>query len=287
MNRNIRWIGQAVRWPNLVVMLATQWMGFFFLTTALWENTGTLVLLNLATLFTAAAGNIINDYFDLAADRVNKPEKVWIDRDLPKQKVPYLYTALNAVALISALCIHWRAAAFVALIIAVLGLYGWQYKRWPLLGNLLIAGCSAAVLWLFTVVFPGQLLPGLYTYALFAFLTTHAREVIKDMEDMEGDRVIKARTLPILFGTRIPAMLVVLLLALSLDLYYQQVLPYWRNLHSAMGIASFIYGCLLVLVPLMLVAMGILQAKEKKDYSRLSTRMKWVMLTGILSMIFL
>ena len=113
-----------------------------------------------------------------------------------------LYTALNVVALVAALVISVIAALYTALLILLLALYAWQCKRLPLIGNMIVSLCTAAVLLMFLVVFPEYVLPAVRVYALFAFLSNHAREIIKDMEDTEGDKLSGARTLPIVAGNK-------------------------------------------------------------------------------------
>src|SRR5262245_49502930 len=176
-------------------------------------------LLVFATLLVAAAGYIINDYFDVEIDEINKPRKIFIDRTIHHRSAILLHQFLTGLGVLLALYVAWRAGNFKlgfihAIIAAFLWFYSTGYKKRLLIGNIVIAFLSCLVI-LIVGLYEKQLFELknvaelqaeysifvlLFYYFLFAFLLSLARELVKDAEDIEGDRRFGCRTLPIVIG---------------------------------------------------------------------------------------
>lgn len=190
-------------------------------------------LLVLSTLLIAAAGNMINDYFDVKADRINRPEKLIVTRYIKPRAVILWHWILNFVAFSIACYLSWRYETFWYLFIHLFSInalwfYSMYFKRKFLTGNLLIALLTALVpvlsgmhflklgynsdVWIghrgWTLVgepisgFTGYNLPIFFVFffASFAFALNLVREIVKDVEDMEGDKVLRAKTIPLVLG---------------------------------------------------------------------------------------
>ena len=253
----------------------------------------------------AAAGYIINDYFDFNIDIVNRPDRVVVDRYIRKRQAMLLHIVLSLFGLVLAFYSGRKVGnvwiiAGNALCILMLVLYSSTFKRKLLSGNIIV---SLLIAWPICVVYlfvggripayrgfekgdPVFNMPVLFlmaaAYAGFAFIVTLLREVVKDLEDMEGDARYQCRTIPIIWG--VPAAkifcgvwIVVLTLALAVICVFALQSGWWPVM------LMILFG---VIVPLFSVLKKLKEASLAADYHRISTRIKWIMLMGILTMIF-
>ena len=158
------------------------------------------LLVFLVVTLGCAGGNTINDYFDYEIDKINRPERP-LPRGAISRKVALYYSMLLfAVGLALAYMINLYAFLLALVAYLTMFLYAWKLKPMPFIGNLVVAGLTGATP-LYGAVAVENL--GLAAYlALCAFLVNVAREVIKDIEDVEGDMAKGARTLPILWGKK-------------------------------------------------------------------------------------
>lgn len=259
-------------------------------------------LLVIATLLITAGGYIINDYFDVRIDRINRPEKMTIYRFVTPQRAIKVHMILNglAIAIGFYLARNIQSVSFGFIFPFVSGLlwfYSAKYKRIFFLGNLIVAFLSSFVImlvWLFEY-FHLRLLPGFFSetvprmnivtwiilaYALFAFLVTIIREIIKDMEDVEGDRKFDCRTIPIVLGIGTGRyILVAVALSTMFILAYGQLIL-WR-----MGMTiAVIYFLLAVQIPTIYMIISILRAAKQEHFRFISLICKLIMVAGILSM---
>lgn len=231
---------RLVRPFNLIVIAVTMYAVRIFVLQAWGKFSGGNIpgepldffLLVLSTVMIAAGGNIINDYFDVKADRVNKPHKLIITKHIKPRWAIVSHWILNFIAFTIACYLSWRYTTFWyvfvhLLTINALWFYSMHFKRRFLIGNLIIAGLTALVPILCGIHFYIQLTVighghnplassgmhspewffklyhrGLFIYilAIFAFALNFVREIIKDMEDVAGDELLKAKTLPIVLG---------------------------------------------------------------------------------------
>lgn len=207
-------------------------------------------LLVFSTVLIAAAGNIINDYFDVKADRVNKPEKLIIGQHIKKRWAIVTHWSFNFLAFSIACYLSWRYKTFWYLFIHLLSInllwfYSMYFKRRFLIGNVIIAGLTALVpilcgihflefiqsqhnylpefIWdVKTPLHTGWALGSYFNtfvvlvFAFYAGLLNLIREIIKDIEDVEGDLLIRAKTLPIVLGKRKTKFIAIILLLLVL-----------------------------------------------------------------------
>jgi len=205
-------------------------------------NLFNLVLLIGSTVIIAAAGNIINDYFDVKADRINKPEKLIITKHIKRRWAIVSHWSFNGIGFISGiyLSIYYQSIIFVfihLISINLLWFYSMYFKRKVFIGNLIIAILTGMipVLTLLYVCFSVSLqsdqnvitllisddLNLIYIVALLAALSNLSREIIKDIQDMSGDRLIYVKSLPMVIGVMNSKIIstIIMILVILLCLY--------------------------------------------------------------------
>ncbi len=293
---------KLIRWFNLLITGASLLLFHHFVIAAnmkVINLTPTLsfagvLLLALSVVSIMAAGNVVNDYFDFAQDKKYKPNSTVLGKLISLDQAMYIVFALNALGIGLAFFLAWKVESLkLANVFLLTAILLWQYsatlKKYPLIGNLLIAGLCAFV-FAIPVLFESQLLqPGfnpalkqivmlnLQGYALFAFLTTLIREISKDVEDMEADVSTNHKTLPILIGfkaTRFVVVMLVLLLCVAIGLL---MYVFWNG-----GAKNhFWYAALFLQFPIFVNVLPLLVAERKLDFKVQSTIMKVVMVFGI------
>ncbi len=294
------------RWPNLLIVAFTQYLfRYCIIFPLLRENNISLFfsdfeffLLVLSTIMVTAGGYAINDYFDLRIDRINKPHKIILGRDLSRRKAILAHTILNALAFIIGLYLAYRVrylplAGFFVIVPGLLWLYSIRYKRMFLIGNVLVSIIAAFVIvlvWLFEykgVSISHELNAEtliinrfLRVYVIFAFLTTFIREVLKDVEDIKGDLKTGCKTIPIVLGVRSSKRLIIVL-AVILILFVGYFQIYLLSVEFDLIFAYLLFA---VQIPLILFINKTNNAKEKYDYTINSRFAKFIMFTGIFSM---
>ena len=216
-----------------------------------------IVLAMIAVFFETAAGNVINDYFDYSIDLINKP-----DRPLPSGRISlkngkyyaYLLFLAGTVCgfLISYLTNNWIPFAIVVIADIILYLYAYTLKSTPVIGNLAVGFMTGFgfVFGGFSINNPHIVFISIYL-GFFAFVMTTAREIVKDIEDVEGDKADGARTLPILIGKKIPAIIATILIiidcALCPILYFEHIFGIYYLLVITIAVILFIYSAILIL----------------------------------------
>ncbi len=182
-----------------------------------------LFLFILSTLLITAAGNIINDYFDIKADKINKPNRLIVSKNIKRRWAIVLHLSFNTIAIIISLYLSLIFKNLLLVLIPFIAInllwfYSWYLKKKLILGNVTIAFLTALVP-ILTAIYLNKIIPfnndelGLiYLIASFAFLQNLIREIIKDTEDIEGDKLIYVKSIPIYFGKRITKMICLVLL---------------------------------------------------------------------------
>jgi 4-hydroxybenzoate polyprenyltransferase len=254
-------------------------------------------LLVLATVLIAAGGYVINDIFDQETDQINKPNKLIIGKFISETKAYTIYASLTitgvALGFILSNSVSRPSFAVIFVLIAtLLYFYASTLKQIALVGNIIVASLLA-----FSVIIIGvfDIIPNtfeinqqqmavsfsiLLDYAKFAFIINLVREIIKDIQDIEGDKKEEMKTLPILIGENLANKLAFLLLLLPMLylVYYLNNYLFANNLYYAI-----IYLLISVIAPIIMCLIKIWNANEKSDYNEISTILKWIIFFGILS----
>jgi 4-hydroxybenzoate polyprenyltransferase len=236
-----------------------------------------LFLLSISTVLIAAAGYIINDYYDVKIDYINKPERVVIGKSITRRFAILYHVILSIAGISIGLYLSWWLAAINVLSVFLLWLYSNNLKRLPFVGNITVALLTGLAIYVVDVLYRTHN-SLIIIYAVFAFFMTLVREIIKDIEDLKGDDTFGCKTLPIVLGIRKTKIVIYIIIALfSMSVL---VLNYW---YEAL---PFQYYLVFLFVPVVLFLFRLFRADMKKEFSQLSMFCKIIMLLGILSMGF-
>lgn len=251
------------------------------------------LLIILTCCLTAAGGYIINDLFDVETDHINRPNKRILKRDISHKAAIVYYIILTTLGQICGYYAGLGIGLFASAIAVLLYFYSSDLKAMGLPGNSLIAFMSGSVIYIASRGIHEINSAYFAEYAFLAFLLTMARELVKDAEDVEGDKEQGCETFPIIHGTRktnilsnvILALIVIFLVTAA---YLLSIEPFF-NVKSTIEIHSFIYPAflLLALVPMILKSMWMIgKANNKRDYKKISKWLKLTMLIGLISVLF-
>ena len=243
-------------------------------------------MLTLSTVLIAAAGYVINDYFDVRSDLINKPEKVVVGYGIKRRVAMGAHITMNIMGILFGFYAFYLSGkwqlGFIQLIVAgLLWFYSTNYKKQFITGNIIVAFLAALVVIIVGVYEQGPNMKILVSYAGFAFLTTLIREIIKDMEDKKGDNELNCYTIPIVLGiskSKIIVSSINIILILFIAFFQYFLLMESPYIHV-------LYITVFVQVPLLLLFYLLYLAETSKQFHNISTLIKGVMLTGILAMV--
>lgn len=310
MMASLRDILRLVRWSNLLFLAALIWLMEKWVAVPILNKAAfgeqmpwyILLLLILATVLIAAGGYVINDYFDVKIDRINRPDELIVTRSIPKPTAMKLSIVLSSTGIACGIvvAILLRSLTLGMLFIIVPGLlwfYSSSYKRLFMVGNLtiallaaltpmLVALANVAILQLrYETILPYITLPhDLYAwlggFALFAFLLTWIREIIKDMQDQNGDRELECHSMPVVWGEKWTKIFVTVLIVLTVTIisyFWWYVLPFptdWTSLSTR-------YIGVLTIMQLSVIWL-LWSAKIPSEYKTCQQVVKLTMLLGML-----
>lgn len=264
---------------------------------------GLFYLVVLSTVLIAAAGYIINDYFDLKTDLINHPETVVVDRVIKRRWAIILHLTFTFLGLLIGMYAalktgYLRLAVFHVAAAILLWFYSTNFKRQLLVGNITVALLTAAVAFMPFIYEIGNLqrlypnfifdqrhvvLSGFklaWIFSVFAFITTLAREIIKDMEDYEGDKATGCKTLPIVWGYRAGRISVFFLLLITAILLLFVVYNSFR-VERLLFTLSNVYILTGLVLPLLALAYFGLRSKLTAQFKKASLFLKMIMLLGL------
>ncbi|MBQ0137604.1 MAG: geranylgeranylglycerol-phosphate geranylgeranyltransferase [Bacteroidales bacterium] len=311
MLEKIKAYGNLVRWMNLIMLLILmgvmeQWVAVPVLNKCLFGTVlpvWMVILLMIAVVLIAAGGYVINDYFDIKIDRINKPDKLIVTNQISKEQAMRCHQVLTILGASCGLVVAWfcrsgSLALTILLVPGILWFYSSSYKRQFIIGNVMVA--FVAALPPLTIVMAnvgllrhrfGEIISyspvehDLYIwlggFSLFAFLTTLMREMMKDIQDQQGDRELECHTLPVRCGDWATKWVITVIGALTIALliwFGFFALPYphgWDTLSSRF----VVFG---ILTPLVCSLVLMWAAKIPSDYRSAQGVMKFVMLMGML-----
>jgi 4-hydroxybenzoate polyprenyltransferase len=298
---------RLIRWQNLTIIVITQLLvryciiapilkfadlslqlsGFFF----------SLVVLSTAMI--AAAGYVINDYFDRKADLVNKPEEVIVGKRIKIRSAMALHILFNFIGIVTGFYVSISIGEpLLGLVFVTVGgllwFYSTSYKRQLLMGNFIVAILTALVpliVFLFEYPLLKSAYGGLLTvygsiikylaawilgYSGFAFVLTLAREIIKDAEDFEGDHAFGSQTIPIVIGTFWTKAIIVILFVITLIAMFYVYLMYLNDRFTLYFI------CIMMAIPIIFNVYKVIGASSNRDYKIASLITKIILINGLI-----
>lgn len=307
----IRNILQLVRWSNLFFLGALIYVMEKWVVVPILDDVAfgeqlpwyILLLIAAATILIAAGGYVINDYFDIKIDRINRPDQLIVTQYISKENAMRLSIGLSGVGMVCGLVAAWllrssTIAILFAIIPGLLWFYSSSYKRLLIVGNVTIALLSALSPMMIAIANVAQLqlkystiLP--YTtlehdiyawvggFSLFAFLLTWIREIVKDLQDQMGDRELECHSMPIVWGNIVTKIVVTALIVLTTVLigwFWYSLLPFEHSWQSF----STRYIVLAIIIPLWGALWLLWAAKIPSDYRTCQQVLKLTMFLGML-----
>ena len=263
---------KLTRFGNLVIIGITQYFTAAFLVDRTTLDDGRLFLLSVSTVLIAAAGYIINDYYDVKIDYINKPERVVIGKNIPRRYAILFHVVLSGIGILIGLLLSWRIAALNVLSAFLLWLYSNNLKRLPFIGNFSVAFLTGMSVWIVDLLYRhGSAL--IVIYASFAFFMTLVREIIKDMEDLKGDNTFGCRTLPIVWGLRRTKFVIYFILAV-----FALTVILINQFYKALPLEYFL---IFLFIPLLILLYRLIRADTTRDFAALSTFCKIIMQAAV------
>ena len=309
-------IFKIIRWKNLVIISLSQiFIKFFFIDFFIQKDqllNENFVILLIVTILIAASGYIVNDIYDYNLDQINKPEKVVLGKFLKSRDAIIIYMMFNFLAIVLSifLCMKIEQEIYILvflLIIYCLWLYSKKLKKYKIIGNILIAFfISLSILNVPLFSYKNILSDDRFfvfliisIYSVLAFLINVKREIIKDIEDIEGDKMHKVKSLPIIFGTKKSKLVtviigIILMFAISSIITFQ-ILILRSDLLLDVGGNQFsnpqIWGAnyistvymFIILIIFFYAELLILNATSKTNFTKVSKLLKFLMLLSLLS----
>lgn len=307
----IKNILQLVRWSNLFFLGALIYVMEKWVVVPILDDVAfgeqlpwyILLLIAAATILIAAGGYVINDYFDIKIDRINRPDQLIVTQYISKENAMRLSIGLSGVGMVCGLVAAWllrssTIAILFAIIPGLLWFYSSSYKRLLIIGNVTIALLSALTPMMVALANVAQLqlkystiLP--YTtlehdiyawvggFSLFAFLLTWIREIVKDLQDQMGDRELECHSMPIVWGNTVTKIVVTALIVLTTVLigwFWYSILPFGHSWQSF----STRYIVLAIIIPLWGALWLLWAAKIPSDYRTCQQVLKLTMFLGML-----
>ena len=302
---------KLIRWSNLLFLgvllwVMEKWVAVPLLNAIQFEEVlpwWILLLIILASVCIAAGGYVINDYFDVKIDRINRPDKLIITHSVSKDQAMLLYRIITIVGVCIGLWVAWVLRSMPLAIIylmtpGLLWFYSSSYKRQFVLGNLIVSFVTALAPLSIALANVGMLqrrfgsimsylpiehnlLVWIGMFSLFAFLTTWIREIVKDLQDQHGDRELECHTLPIVCGTKWTKVIVTTLLLLTTTLigwigYW--ILPFPHDWMSV-SCRYIIFG---LFIPIACEIWLLWAAKVPSEYYHAQLLMKFIMFLGVM-----
>jgi len=302
---------KLVRIENLIMIAATQFLLRYFVLRKILDlhgiqlelDHGLFYLVVLSTVLIAAAGYIINDYFDVKTDLINHPDTVVVDKVIKRRWAIILHILLTTAGLFIGMYAalrtgYLRLAIFHFAAAILLWFYSTDMKKQLLVGNVVVSLLTAAVAFMpfmFEMGVLRQIYPDFiinYKYAvlsclkitlvfgIFAFVTSLAREIIKDIEDYKGDEATGGRTMPIVWGIRASKLTAFFLLVITALLL---LFATYNAIRAEQVIFSFpiLYIVFALISPLVFLAYFTIKAKESAQFKKASLMLKSIMLLGL------
>ena len=279
---SLKEIIQLIRLPNLLIIILTQYFTAIFLTGmtdpyGMYFFDPNLFLLSASTILIAAGGYVINDYYDIKIDYINRPQKVVVGKLIKRRIALTTHIVFSFFGIVIGVFVNLYVGAVNLVAVFLLWFYSNHLKRLPFVGNLIIALLTATSLMVIMILYPANHLL-VFIYAIFSFFINLIREIIKDIEDWKGDQVFGCKTLPVIWGIRKTKRLIFFILAI----FIISVIGLTIKVDNYFLTIYFVF----LAIPAIVFVQRLIRADSKRDFYLLSGFSKLIMLSGIISMIF-
>ena len=281
---HIRSVSRLIRPGNLVVAAAGTTAGAILSDglSILRDPDEYLVFAATVTVLVAAGANALNDACDVEADGINRPERPLPSGSVTRRVAVGLFVVLSVAALVISWILSVEHFFVCSAVVLGLVLYNVRLKHVALVGNLIVAASVAATL-LFGAIANG-IVVDVYVGAAFAFLTTLARELVKDLEDMTGDAVVGSRSLPLLAGESASRWIAVVVVVLTAGLVPMPFI-WWGFSGLYLLVSAASAACLLIAVGVLSRIHPGASLPGENGYSRTSTLLKVAMVFGLVALL--
>ncbi|MBK6522751.1 MAG: geranylgeranylglycerol-phosphate geranylgeranyltransferase [Sphingobacteriaceae bacterium] len=302
---------KLIRLENLVIVILTQTFLHYLVFQKIFTESNIpsniyiklFGLIVISTVLIAAAGYIINDYFDVKTDLINHPETVVLDKTIKRRWAIILHITFTALGILLGMYTalktgYLRLALFHILTATALWFYSTHFKKQLLVGNIVVSLLTASVPFITFVFeiaylqktipeFAANHIPVILTaskitliFCVFSFITSLAREIIKDMEDLAGDKATGGKTMPITWGIQtsktvcfflISITIILLLVVIYNTIKYKGELVTMPNMYILFGLVC----------PLITLLYMVVTANNPKHFKHASVFLKFIMFLGI------
>ena len=292
-----------IRWKNLVITAFYQSILYFMLILPAFKMAGMqpqldlplIILFILCTICIAASANIINDILDVETDQINKPSSPLVSGQISGKTAWMIYLSMLTGGFIMALYVAWKIEKIHLTVIyigmqALMYYYSRTFKKTGLPGNIIvaisIAFVSLIMLWSEPEIIQSNNLQGVKIiitgFSVFVFFINLARELVKDIEDMEGDKSSGLSTLPINSGIKVTKWLA------SVSLFILVIcLVFWTFTNKTLDFRMQVFPLVILGGPLILSIFRIYKADIKIHFTRISKLLKYIMLLGLLYLLLI
>ncbi|MDP1803275.1 MAG: geranylgeranylglycerol-phosphate geranylgeranyltransferase [Bacteroidota bacterium] len=309
-NKGIAFL-KLIRIENLIMIALTQILLRYFVLQKILNqnniqlelNSGLFYLVVLSTVLIAAAGYIINDYFDMKTDMINHPDTVVVGKIIKRRLAIILHITFTFLGIVIGMYAalmtgYLRLAIFHIVAATLLWFYSTHFKKQLLVGNITVSILTGAVAFMPFVYEMGvmqKIHPGFtsihqdvilscfkitFIFSLFAFITSLAREIIKDMEDYKGDEATGGHTMPIVWGipaSKLNVFFLIVITVILLTFVIYNTFKFYRIIINQ----NNVYIIVALIIPLIILAIMTLKAKESKHFKNASLLLKFIMLMGL------
>tara|TARA_B100001564_G_scaffold254341_1_gene216359 strand:- start:1400 stop:2302 length:903 start_codon:yes stop_codon:yes gene_type:complete len=237
-----------------------------------------LLVLVISTVGAIASGYIINNFYDLEKDLINRPQKSILDHLISQKTKLSLYFVINILVLLFSSLISLRAGLFFAGYMFFIWLYSHKIKKQPVLGNLTSALLSITPFFAILLYFKNYNLL-IFVFGFYLFLILAIRELAKDLENIKGDLTLNYKTVPVVYGEKATKLMMSILIALNCLVSVLLVFYFELRLMYSFFIGSTVYLILLLFM--------IWNAQRHQDYNRIHNFLKLLILAGVFSILLL
>ncbi|CAM4352859.1 geranylgeranylglycerol-phosphate geranylgeranyltransferase [Flavobacterium terrigena] len=237
-----------------------------------------LFILVIASTFAIASGYIINNFYDAKKDIINRPKKSYLDRLVSQKTQLQVYFTLNFFSALLGFIISWRAALFYSVYIFIIWFYSHKLKKYPIIGNL-TASFLAVLPFFGILMYFKNFYHVIFAHAIFLFLIILIREMVKDLENIEGDLSNNYQTIPVNYGENFSKKIISLLLLSTLLPVYFLI-----NVYDVGYMDVYFYASYILLI---IFVLKLWKSEGKVDYIKLHFLLKIILLAGVICIVLI